>query len=369
MTKLLFDYDPILYECGFIGETRHVKVVHRESGDSHEFANRTLFYGHWKKKAGGWLAEFNKGRSEEKQRHADEFDYTDVQVPGEIKNCLNVMKSTIQGIKEASGADSYYGYSGKGDSFRLGLSTVLKYKGNRDGALRPVFLDDLKEYLIKSHGCKLVQGIEADDACSIDSYDSYLKWKKSKDEKDKLILAYVDKDYLQCAAHLLNTNKQDGIDSYGNGLGWLGIVERQSSSGKTVREVKGRGRLWLYQQVLDGDSSDNYCANSASSMEWGEMSAYNLLKDCKTDKEAFEALVQGYKTLYPASKTIIGWRGYEGGDRKAALLPNAQEFGIEIDWLYMLQENMTMAFMLRRLGDKIDVKETLDKLGVQYKEE
>jgi hypothetical protein len=64
MTKLVFDYDPILYECGFIGEERHVKVVHRASGDEYEFPNRTAFYGHWKKKAGGWLAEYNAGRDD-----------------------------------------------------------------------------------------------------------------------------------------------------------------------------------------------------------------------------------------------------------------------------------------------------------------
>lgn len=352
MSKLVLDYDPILYECGFIGETRHVKVVHRESGDEHDFQNRTMFYGHWKKKAGGWLAEYNAGKSEEKQRKAEDFDYFDVQVPGDIKNSLNVMKSTIQGLKEATGTDSYYGYSGKGKSFREDVSTVIKYKGNRDNALRPVFLDELKDFLVRHHACKIVTGIEADDACSIDLYEAYHKWKKTKDDSLKLILGYVDKDYLQCAGHLYNTMKQDGIDSY-DGFGWLEVLTKTNSKGKEEKEVKGRGRMWLYQQVLNGDDSDNYFANSASDMKWADMSAYNLLKDCKTDKEAFEALVKGYKTLYPAPKKIKGWRGDE----------------IEIDWLYMLQENFTLAKMLRWRGDEINVKDVLDKLGVNYKEE
>lgn len=342
MTKLVFDYDPILYECGFIGETRHVKIVHRESGDEYEFPNRTAFYGHWKKKAGGWLADYNKAKTT--PRLAEEFDYTDVQVPEPIENCIHTMKRIIQGLKEVCGADRYYGYSGKGDSFRLEKSTVMKYKGNRDGMLRPVHLAELKEYLIKHHACKIVEGIEADDACSIDLYTSYQKWKKTKSDDDKLILAYVDKDYLQCTGHIYNTNKQDGIDTY-DGFGWLEIVGEGSKA-----QVKGRGRMWLYQQVMDGDTADNYCANSASDMKWGEKSAYDILKGAKNDKEAFEALVKGYKTLYPAPKTITGWRGDE----------------IEIDWLYMLQENMTLAFMLRKLGDSINVKDTLEKLGVEY---
>ena len=350
MTRLVFDYDPILYECGFIGETRHVKVVHRASGDEYEFPNRTAFYGHWKKKAGGWLAEYNEGRTS--PRLADEFDYFDVQVPQPIGQSINTMKSIIQGLTEVCMVDQgYYGYSGKGSSFREELSTVLKYKGNRDGALRPVHLDELKHYLVKHHACKIVTGIEADDACSIDVRDAYQKWLKTKSDKDKLILAYVDKDYLQVDGHLYNTNKQDGIDSH-HGFGFLNLVQRTTDGGKPVEEVKGRGRMWLYQQVMDGDSSDNYCANSATTMKWGAKSAYNLLAGAKNDKEAFEALVKGYKTLYPAPKKIKGWRGNE----------------IEIDWLYMLQENFTMAMMLRKLGDKIDVKATLDKLGVKYNE-
>lgn len=343
MTRLVYDYDPILYECGFIGETRHVKVVHRQSGDEYEFPNRTAFYGHWKKKAGGWLAEYNDGRTT--PRTADEFDYVDVQVPEPIENCLHTMKRIIQGLNEVTGANQgYYGYSGKGDSFRVERSTVIKYKGNRATMLRPVHLDDLKDYLIKHHACKLVQDIEADDACSIDLYGAYHKWKKSKSDSDKLILAYVDKDYLQCAGHIYNTNKQDGIDTH-DGFGWL---ELENQGSKQI--VKGRGRMWLYQQVLDGDAADNYCANSASSMKWGQMSAYNLLKDCKNDKESFEALVKGYKTLYPQPKTITGWRGDQ----------------IEIDWLYMLQENFTLAKMLRWLGDSTEVKKVLDNLEIDY---
>lgn len=339
MPVLMFDYDPLLYTSGSVGETRSIKVVHRESGDEYAFATRTAFYGHWKKKAGGWLAEYNATRKT--PRLVEEFDIVDVQEPEPISNCIHTLKQMIQSHKEATGCTKYYGYSGKGVVFREEVSTVLRYKGNRLDMLRPIHLDELKEYLIKHHACKIVTGIEADDACSIDSYDAYQVWKKTKADKDKLILAYVDKDYLQCTGHLWNTNKMDAVDTY-DGFGKLFLNEKG--------EVKGRGRMWLYQQVLDGDTSDNYCANSASSMKWASKSAYALLKDAKNDKEAFEALVKGYKQLYPAPKEIIGWRGDT----------------LTVDWLYMLQENMTLAFMLRRLGDKINVKDVLTKLEVEH---
>lgn len=339
MTRLVFDFDPILYTAGSVGETRSIKVVHRESGDEYAFANRTAFWGHWKKRAGGWLAEYNATRKN--PRLPDEFDVVDVQEPEPIANCIHTIKQMITSHVEGVGASSYYGYSGRGKVFREDVSTVLKYKGNREGMLRPIHLEELKDYLVKHHRCEIVTGIEADDACSIDSYDAYQKWKKTRSDDDKLVLAYVDKDYLQCAGHLWDTNKMDGIDSY-DGFGKLYLNEKG--------DVKGRGRMWLYQQVLNGDSSDNYFANSASTMKWAEKSAYALLKDCKNDKEAFEAMVAGYKTLYPQPKKIIGWRGDE----------------IEIDWLYMLQENFTLAKMLRWKGDSVDVKDVMNKLEVKY---
>lgn len=362
MTTVLFDYDPILYAAGSVGEKRTIKVVHRESGDEYEFDTRTQFYGHWKAKKGGWLAEYNANK--ETPRLPEEFDIIDIQTPEPIENCLQIVKTMIKSTCEAAGVSTYYGYSGRGTVFREDVSTILKYKGNRDNALRPVHLDALKEYLIKYHACEIVEVIEADDACSIDSYDAWKRWSKTKSDDDKLILAFVDKDYLQCAGHLLNTNTMDGVCSY-DGFGWLKLIEKVNSKGKTETEVKGRGRLWLYQQVLSGDDSDNYCANSATDMKWGEKKAYSLLKDCKNDKEAFEALVKGYKMLYPSRKKIIGWRGYEDSKR-TILKPNAQDFEIEIDWLSMLQENFTLARMLRSKDDKVDVKTVLDNLKIEY---
>jgi hypothetical protein len=339
MTKLVFDYDPILYTAGSVGEERSIRVVHRVSGDEYDFSTRTAFWGHFKKKAGGWLAEYNAAKTI--QRLPDEFDITDVQTPEPINNCLHTMKQMITGIKESVGASSYYGYSGKGKTFREDIATVMQYKGNRVGMLRPIHLDELKSYLVKHHACKIVEHIEADDACSIDSFDAYQKWKKSNSDKDKLVLAYVDKDYWQCAGHLYNTNQCNGVDSY-EGFGWLNLNEKG--------DVKGRGRMWLYQQVLSGDVADNYCANSGSDMKWGEKSAYKLLSQAENDKQAWTALVKGYKLLYPAPKVITGWRGNE----------------ITVDYLSMLQENMSLAFMLRRRDDKIVVKDVLNSLGVEY---
>jgi hypothetical protein len=340
VTRLLFDYDPIIYAAGSVGEKRTIKAVHRASGDEYEFDTRTQFWGHWKAKKGGWLAEYNKGR--DSPRLPEEFDIIDIQTPEPLENCLHTVKSMIYGICETLNVTTYYGYSGKGKVFREDVSTVLQYKGNRVGALRPVHLNALKEYLEKYHDCIVVESIEADDAVSIDSTEAWKKWRKTGNDSDKLLLAYQDKDYCQCAGHLYNTNTKEPVCSY-EGFGWL----KEDEKG----DVKGRGRLWLYHQVLSSDESDNYAANSACDMKWGQKKSFNLLKGCTNDVEAFSALVQGYKTLYPSPKKIIGWRGDE----------------IEIDWFYMLQENFNLAKLLRTPDEKLtDVKKVMDKLGVEY---
>ncbi len=366
MSRVLFDYDALLYNAAPIGETRSVKVVHRQSGDEYEFANRTSFYGHWKKKAGGWLAEYNAAKSEGNRRTPESFDIIDVQVAGPIEQCVRVIKNEILQVKETLGAKSYYGYTGKGVVFREGVSQVLKYKGNRDGSIRPLHLDDLKEYLVRNHSCQVVydpdptKNVEADDMCTMDSYDAYAKWFKTQCTDDILWLAFVDKDYWQGAGHLYNTNKMKRLvqGSVFGGLYW----------DEVKKEVSGCGRMWLYFQVMNGDDADNYFANSASPMKWADKSAYDILKDAKNDKEAWEAMVKGYKLLYPAPKSIIGWRGYEDPKDRKILKDNSEDFRIEIDWKSMLQENFTLAKMLRWRGDTTNVLEVMDKLGVKYDE-
>jgi hypothetical protein len=115
-------------------------------------------------------------------------------------------------------------------------------------------------------------------------------------------------------------------------------------------EVRGHGRKFFYWQVMGEDASDNYAANSASDMIWGGKSAYKLLQPCQNDVECWQALVDGYRNLYPEKKIVKGWRGDD----------------IEIDWLYMLQENVDLAHMKRTVDDALNVSALLTKLKISH---
>lgn len=328
MADIVWDYDYIKYSIGSIAEERSIKAIHKQSGDEYTFDTRTDFYGHWKNKNSGWLAEDNAKRLT--PRAADEFDIVDVQTPKPLKLATRAVDQHIEGICERIGTNDYYGYIGKGDSWRVEASTIMKYKGQRENNLRPIHLEAIEQHLIKKHGAEIIREVEADDQVIIDSY-------KNK----KLIVIGVDKDYYGCEINLFNPDKMVKPQTI------KGFGELRIGSDKTVR---GHGRIWLYHQVMAGDSSDNYKANSASAIKWGDKSSYALLHKCSNDKQAFEALVEGYKLLYPTPTEITGWRGNK----------------FDINWLYVMQENFTMAHMLRHENDKFVVKSVLDKLKVEY---
>ena len=60
MSVAHYDRDSVKYAAASAGEKRSVIVTHKSTGRSIEVDTRTSFYGHWKKKDGGKLAEINK---------------------------------------------------------------------------------------------------------------------------------------------------------------------------------------------------------------------------------------------------------------------------------------------------------------------
>jgi hypothetical protein len=192
--------------------------------------------------------------------------------------------------------------------------------------------------MIKHHNAEVVEGIEVDDKITMEA------WKDPHN-----VIYGIDKDYLGTHARVFNPNTPEkGIqDCRTFGDIWVEeIVSKET--GKKRYEVKGYGRKWFYHQWNYGDDSDSYRANCACDTDWGEMSSYNSLKDCKNDLEALIAVKSTYKHLYPEPVLVTGWRG----DR------------IQIDWKYVCSEIFTMARMLRTLDEKITAEQVFSKYGL-----
>ena len=333
---LNIDGDALIYASGFIGEKRELKAVHRQSGDEFTFKNRTEMYGKKRSKDGAWLAEINK--TKDTPWVIDDFDLYDIQIPAPVEFSLTATKSLILKSTELTGIKERRLFVGKGDSQRVEQSTLVKYKSGREGSLRPLHKDAIVEYMIKHHNAEVVEGIEVDDKITMEA------WKDPHN-----VIYGIDKDYLGTHSRVFNPNTPEkGIqDCRTFGDIWVEeIVSKET--GKKRYEVKGYGRKWFYHQWNYGDDSDSYRANCACDTDWGEMSSYNSLKDCKNDLEALIAVKSTYKHLYPAPRKVLGWRGDE----------------ILIDWRYVASEIFTMARMLRTPDEKITAEQVFSKYGL-----
>lgn len=333
LTHAVIDMDMYKYAAAHVGEKKSIVVTHKTEGWSEEYKNKTEFWGHHKKKAGGALAEKNAKRGS--PYSPEEFDIETIQTPEPIENVLHTAKCLVEGDLATTGAKTYEAYLGKGDSFRVDLSTLLKYKGQRDdedAPPKPLALDTVTEYLHSKYKCEYIEGLEADDMCVIRAHTN-----------PKSFIILEDKDYWGCPVNVYDVNQRHRGITNCNKLGHLFLDSK--------KKVRGEGRIHMYYQIISEDKIDNYKANCFSDVKWASMSAYNVLAECTTDKECLEAMVKTFKLLYPEPKTITGWRGVD----------------IEIDHMYVFQEMWNMAMMKRREDEPlVDVREVLTKLGVTY---
>ena len=323
MTVLCFDFDATIFRAAAAAQKRTITCKHEPTGLTQEFKTRTEFYGHWKKKQGGWLASHPELKLED-------FLIEDIITPDPVEFALKAVKSTITNLCDKFEAEDYYGYVGGEDNFRKEICTLMQYKGQRIAEL-PVHLQACKEYVIKHHNARVANGVEADDMCSRDNY------KALKERKDFMVVC-LDKDFKGCEGNWHFYLNNDTRKVRGFGKLW-----------RDTDEIDGYGRMFKYFQVAQGDSSDFYQPHCFSDKENGPVTAYNALKDCKNDTEAFIALKEHFKYMSPEPKTITNWKGDT----------------FEIDWLYVLQEMFSMAHMERWEGDRVDVRNTFKNLGIE----
>lgn len=335
---LCFDFDFLLYQAACVVEKSQIRVLNKITSEELVFKSRTDFYGHWKNKNGGWLAEVNKSRTS--PYSVEDFIIEDFRETEPLENAIHILNSSIKGICSQLGTDRYYGYTGRGDTFRTQLATLKEYKGNRKSMVKPTHLEDLKDYIEHKHNASIVTHFEADDYCSMDAWFCFNKYSKTGNEKDRLITVAIDKDSKGVTSFLFNPNKMFEPQKI-EGLGTIY---------KDEKDIDGYGRAWFYYQVCAGDVADNYDPSCFSDVKSGPISAFDALSGCATDKQYWQAIVNYYKKLYPEKKIITNFRQDE----------------IEIDWKYVLQEICHLAWMKRWEEDNLNVEAILSNLGVKH---
>lgn len=338
---LVFDADSIAYKAAAANEDKSIKTQHIEKDIVESWSNRTEFRAYLK----------------DTTHTEDMYTITDVQEPKHLSYGTKTIREMLAGYKNKLGINKNEIYIGGDDNFRdlipLPMTHVATcgkwagksklggaYKENRDDTLRPLLLKDLRKYLVSELKAIVVHGQEVDDKQAMRSYEGHVS-------KTKIITVTEDKDALGCSGWLWNPAKMTK-PVYIHGFGELH---------KDGKGIKGTGRLWLYYQALYGDSVDNYHGcdlwkiaqdKEGKSVTFGEVAAYNILKDCKNDKEALTALYNQYKSWYPERVVYMDHTGQMQ----------------DMDAIQIMQMYFDCAHMRRWENDRVDVHALLDKLGI-----
>ena len=247
----------------------------------------------------------------------------------QFESAFELLCTTLNSWVRRSNCDAALLFSTKSDAnFRLDIAYSDDYKGQRTG-VKPPFFNELKEEMTTRLGCLLADGIEADDWLSIKTYEFIHELgveagSAQHKEFANSVVASSDKDSTISAGWNFNpdngkmqwvttigdlrpkyVNKMvKAYETIGTGKFWargekagqektkrVCVGERPSEA---LKDLKGSGLMFFYAQVVMGDTSDNYRGITGK----GKTTAYELLRNCKTEKELYMKVLGLYQEAY-----------------------------------------------------------------------
>lgn len=349
--KVIVDADTMLFQAALSVQETYVVVTPKTfKGKPKEFKNQTEFWGHWKKKEGGYLADvINKGRLDKGLEPLTSDDFLLEEKVRLVEENINHLEAAITSfdfsvgrIKRAVKADDYVLVIGGNGNYRYDKAHMLAYKGAR--IEKPLIFLELKEAIIAKYknNIEVVDGIEADDKLGHYGYQNYLNYKKTGEWK--YCLTFVDKDIKQVVSPYFNySNIEAGIEYVTPLEGARFFCAQLLSGDLSVDNIRGLPNF-------TADIQAKYSIGKTKGI--GKATALKYLEPCKTIKELFERVVEAYRSYYTEPFTFTSHRGEE----------------LTYTWLDCLQENGILLYMQRKADDWFDIRKTLDTLGIKYGE-
>jgi len=166
-------------------------------------------------------------------------------------------------------------------NFRTEIAKFRPYK--QRNSLKPWHYKNIKAYIKGKYEHSIVEGLEADDLMGIAQTEALRK-------EVPTVICSRDKDLRAVPGwHYgweLGRQPQYG-PKFVQGLGELRLSDDRKS-------VKGEGLLFFYSQCLTGDSVDTV----PGLLGCGPVNAFNLLSTCQSEYEAFNRVLEAYRTLH-----------------------------------------------------------------------
>jgi 5'-3' exonuclease len=319
-TTVIVDADTLLFSAASVSEQRSIEVLHEPTGVVKEFKNKT---------------EFKSLMKSKNKEITTDYVITDKQVPEPLENCLHLVKSQAQKIIDTWDFCEVIFCAGDSNNFRLDLPLPTRYKSNRKDMIRPIWLKEAHKYFSHKFNSRKAEFAEADDLVMTLANDEVRKGNKA------VILSH-DKD----------TNQAIGcfIGDYTATPDSLQYVQSMHEAVLTPKkEFKSFGVPWITYQCLKGDISDGYRPTELCGIKYGDVSAYNDLKHCKTEQELLLKVIEKYQQWYPSKFVYTDWSGKEH----------------EADWKSMLRLYFSCAKMKTSHDDKLLADEFFNQYGVE----
>lgn len=232
----------------------------------------------------------------------------------ECKNACDRVNSMLNSWVYGAECDAARIFLTKSDAnFRLRLAFTKPYKGTRKSE-KPPFFYEMREHLLRVHNAELADGEEADDLMSIAQWDGHRAFLKetggefpigSAEHKvfSNTVIVSADKDLMIVPGwHLQPGSELKWVEP----MGWLEL--RRKANGQ-VKDLKGAGLKFFYAQMIIGDDIDNYAGIPLRGAKY----AYDLLNDCKDERELYFAVLGAYKKKF--GEGAVKLKNHRGGYR------------------------------------------------------
>ena len=343
------DFDTPIYKAATSMQENYIIVTHVPSGNKKEFSNKTEFYGGWKNKDGGWLADINFDRVESGKEPflVEDFEIEELsrltdEVDNHVEEALKGIDYSVGKLKKLVPANDYQLVIGGKENFRYDLAQEVPYKGQR--VEKPLIFAELRDAFLRKYASKIfiAEGREADDYLSEKGYENYRHFMKTG--VWKYCLSYIDKDIDMVVSPHVNPNKPELGIIYNSPLEAAKCYASQLLTGdKSVDNILGL-------PSLTEDIRDKYGIKKTNGL--GKATADKLLDPCDTPKECFERVVEAYKSYY--------------GPRKKHTFTNFRDEELKWGWKDFLSERANLLWMYRTEDCKYDIfEDTFKGLGVK----
>lgn len=239
MTVALLDGDSLVYRCGFAVEKTFYGLDGPHGFEEFDSAKAA------KEAAAGW-------------DWLDPVIWTRKEVEP-LDHCLATVRNSLEKTRETLGAKVMNVYIAGKDNFRERLWDG--YKANRLMLTKPKYYLEIREYLQKNWGARIIDGIESDDAIAIQHMEF------SANKMDSVIVTQ-DKDLNQIPGRHYN---------------WV--------TGEEFNVSPEQGIRFFYSQLLAGDATDNLKGIPGI----GTAKAKAIIEGCKTPRDLAQASLEAYQ--------------------------------------------------------------------------